>query len=281
LKYAYYPGCTQETTAKEYNESVVEVCAILGLELTELPGWTCCGASSAHSTDYWLAHALAGRNLAIAEKQGLDIAVACPACYLRLNSTRQEFQSEAKMKERLPSLINMPYAAKQEIRHVLDIICNSVGLEEVRKKVAQPLAGLRLVSYYGCYLVRPPELTHFDDAENPQTLDDLLKAIGAEVYDWRGKVECCGGSLSFTGRDAVRQMVDGIVGAAREVGAEAIVAACPLCQANLETRQSGKNPLPILYFSELVALAMGLKTERWLRRHLISPLVLLREHKLL
>jgi heterodisulfide reductase subunit B len=281
LKYSYYPGCTQETTAKEYNQSVLEVCAKLGIELAELPGWTCCGASSAHSTDYWLAHTLTGRNLAIAEKQRLDIAVACPACYLRLKSTRQEFLSQAKLRERLPSLINMSYEAKGEIRHVLDIICNSVGLEAVRKKVVQPLSGLKLVAYYGCYLVRPPELTHFDDPENPRSLDELLKAIGAEVRDWRGKVECCGGGLSFTGRDAVRQMVKGIIEAACEVQAEAIVTACPLCQANLETRQSGKKPLPILYFSELTALALGLKTEQWFQRHLISPQDLLKEYQLL
>ena len=281
MKYAYYPGCTQETTAKEYNQSVLEICEVLGIELKEVPGWTCCGASSAHSTDYWLTHALAGRNLALAEKQGLDIAVACPACYLRLNSTRHEVLADADLKEKLPSLIQMPYAARGEIRHVLDIICHSVGLEALRKNVAQPLSGLKLAAYYGCYLVRPRELTHFDDPENPQSLDELLKALGSDVRDWRGKVECCGGSLSFTGREAVRQMVGGIIEAALEVDAEAIVCACPLCQANLETRQSGPKPLPVFYFSELVALAFGLKTERWLRRHLISPLAVLRDHQLL
>ena len=242
MKFTYYPGCTQETTAREYHESVLEVCPVLGIELTELPGWTCCGAASGHATDYWLSHALTGRNLAIAEKQQLDMAVACPACYLRLNDTRHEFKTGAKLKEKLPSLIDLPYEAKYEVRHILDIICNSVGIEAVRKKVTQPLSGLKVVAYYGCYLVRPPELTSFDDPENPQTMENLLKALGAEVPDWRGKVECCGGDLSFTGRDVVMRLVAGIIEAAREVEAEAIVTACPLCQTNLETRQSGKSP---------------------------------------
>jgi heterodisulfide reductase subunit B len=280
LKFTYYPGCTQETTAREYNESVLEVCAALGIALSELSGWSCCGASSGHSTDYWLGQALAGRNLALAEKEGLDIAVSCPACYLRLNETRHKMRTEPGFKDKLPSLIEMPYEARGEVRHILDIICNSAGPEAVKSRVAQPLSGLKVVAYYGCYLVRPPELTHFDDPENPQSMDNLLETLGAEARDWRGKVDCCGGSLSFTGRETVRSLVNEIAEAAREVEAEAIVTACPLCQTNLETRQSGDSPLPVFYFTELMGLAFGLKTGGWFARHLISPLDLLKKHNL-
>ena len=171
--------------------------------------------------------------------------------------------------------------AHRHLRHILDIIYNSVGLEAVKEKVTRPLADFKVVAYYGCYLVRPPALTGFDDPENPQTMDSLLKALGAEVPDWRGKVECCGGSLSFTERNTVLRLTAGIVEAAREVEAEAIVTACPMCQINLETRQSLKNPLPIFYFTELMAIALGLKTESWLKRHLISPLNVMRKHRLL
>jgi heterodisulfide reductase subunit B len=281
LKFAYYPGCTQETMAREYHESVLAVCSKLGIELSELPGWTCCGAASGHATDYWLSHALAGRNLALAEKQQLDMAVACPACYLRLNDTRHEFMNVTKLKERLPSIIDLPYGAKYRVRHILDIIGNSVGIEAVGRKVTRPLSDLKVVAYYGCYLVRPPELTGFDDPENPQTMDNLLKAVGARVPDWRGKVECCGGELSFTGRDVVTRLVAGIMEAAREVDAEAIVTACPLCQANLEARQPGKSPLPVFFFTELLGMAMGIKVEPWLKRHLISPLGLMRKNRML
>ncbi len=281
MKYAYYPGCTQETTAKEYNHSTLEICRALGIELAELPDWNCCGASSGHSTDYWLSHALPGRNLAIAEKERLDIATTCPACFSRLKSTWHEFKSEARLKERLPELISLPYEAKYEVRHLLDILCNTVGIEAVKEKVEKPLAGLRLVSYYGCYLVRPPELTGFDDPENPQTMDRLLEALGAEVLDWRGKVDCCGGSLSLVRKDVITKLVAELCDAAREVGAEALVTACGLCHANLETRQAGKNPLPVFYFTELVGLALGCDARPWFQKHLISPFGLLKKHGLL
>ena len=271
LRYAYYPGCTLVTTAREYDQSVREVCRKLGVELVELPDWNCCGASSGHSRDYWLSHTLTGRNLAIAEGEGLDIAVACPACFLRLRNTQYEFKNKAGLREKLPSLIKLPYTARYEVRHLLDIIGNVAGAGAVGKMVVKPLTGLRVVPYYGCYLVRPPELTGFDDPENPQSMDILLKALGAEVPDWGAKVDCCGGSLSFTNRDAVIRLVAGIVAAAREVEAQAVVTACPLCQVNLETRQSGENPLPVLYFTELVGLALGCDAKPWLRRHLISP----------
>ncbi len=281
MKYAYYPGCSQETTSKEYNLSAVEVCKALGIDLFEIPDWNCCGASSCHSTDYWLSHALTGRSLAIAEEKKLDVAVVCPACFLRLKNTWHAVKNEARLREKLPELINMPYEAKYGIRHLLDIIYNSVGTDKVKEKVKKPLTGLKVVSYYGCYLVRPPELTGFDDPENPESMDRLLDTLGAEVLDWRAKVDCCGGSLSFTKRDAVIKLVTGICDAAREIGAEAIVTACGLCHANLETRQTGRNPLPVFYFTELISMAFGFDTRPWLRKHLISPFGLLKSHHLL
>jgi heterodisulfide reductase subunit B len=279
--YAYYPGCTQETTAKEYNESVKSVCSALGVELTKMPGWICCGASSGHTTDYWLSNTLAGKNLAIAEKLGMNTAVACPACYQRLNSTLKDFRAEAKLRDRLPSLIGQPFVAKFGVRHILDIFCNEVGYDTLHSKIVKPLSGLKVVAYYGCYLVRPPALTGFDDTENPQTMDKLLRIIGLDVPDWRGKIECCGGSHSFTLASTVAGMVSGIIEAAREVEAEAIVTACPLCQVNLETRQSGKNKMPIFYFTELIGLAMGNDTNSWWRRHLVDPRPLLKKHNYL
>ncbi|MDP6448824.1 MAG: CoB--CoM heterodisulfide reductase iron-sulfur subunit B family protein, partial [Dehalococcoidales bacterium] len=192
VKYAYYPGCSLEATAGEYDRSVRTVCAHLGIELQELPDWSCCGASSGHSTNRQLAQALAGRNLALAERVGLDMAVACPACYLQMRSTCREVRDNSQNREELVRLIDMPYEARYDTRHLLDIIYNDIGLEELKKKVVRPLEALPLVSYYGCYLVRPPEVVGFDDSENPQSMDKLLAALGAEVKDWSGKVNCCG-----------------------------------------------------------------------------------------
>lgn len=284
MKYAYYPGCSLEAAlAKEYDLSAKAVCERLGIELEELPDWNCCGASSGHSTSYLLNHALVGRNLAIAEKQGLDIVAACPACYVRLKHTRHEVMEKPELKEQLAESVGLPYEANYDVRHLLDIIYNEVGIEAIKEKVTKPLTGLKLVSYYGCFLVRPPKVVAFDDPENPQSMDDLLAALGAEVLDWSGKVDCCGGSLALTKRDIVIRLVGELVEMARGVGAEALVAACPLCQMNVDGRQDfAGNPLPVFYFTELVGLAMGDSSARsWFKKHLVSPLKLLRSHGLI
>ncbi len=283
MKYAYYPGCSLESTAKEYDLSVRALFKQLGVELEELPDWSCCGASSGHSTNYLLAHTLAGRNLAIAEREGLDIAVACPACFLRLKNTRHEVMRNSQLKRKVVESIGSPYAARYNVRHLLDIICNEVGTEIVRAKVTKPLSGLRLVSYYGCFLVRPPKVVAFDDPENPQSIDTLLDILGAEVLDWSGKVDCCGGSLSLTKRDVAIRLVKELIDAACGVGAEALVTACPLCQLNLDSRQNmGSKRLPTFYFTELLGLAMGNPNARgWFKKHLIDPTDLLSSHGLL
>jgi len=283
LKYAYYPGCSLESTAKVYDLSVRAVCSNLGIELAELPDWSCCGASSGHSTNRWLAHALAGRNLALAERVGLDIAVACPACYLRLRTTYKEMKDDSQQRDELVKLIDMPYEARYNTRHILDIIYNDIGLENVKKRLTKPLRGLKLACYYGCYLVRPPKVVAFDDPENPNSMDMLLDALGAEVRDWSGKVDCCGGSLSLSKREIALRLVGEITEMARKAGAQAIVTACPLCHSNLEIRQTtgGQYRLPIFYFTELIGLAIGIAEARsWLKKHLIPSLSLLASHGL-
>jgi heterodisulfide reductase subunit B len=281
LKYAYYPGCSLEAAlAKEYDLSTKAVCEKLGIELEELHDWNCCGASSGHSTSYLLNHAIVGRNLAIAEKQGLDIVAACPACYVRLKHTRHEVMEKPELKEQVVEATGLPYEAKYDVRHILDILCNEVGIKAIKEKVTRPLTGLKLVAYYGCFLVRPPKVVAFDDPENPQSMDKLLTAAGADVRDWAGKVDCCGGSLALTKRDIVVRLVKEIVEMARGVGAEALVSACPLCQMNLDDRQDfGANPLPVFYFTELVGLAMGDSgAKNWFKKHLVSPVKLLKSH---
>ena len=283
LRYAYYPGCSLEAMAREYDQSVRAVCAHLGIELSELPDWSCCGASSGHSTSRWLACTLAGRNLVLAEGMKLDIAVACPACYVRLRNAHHEMQRDNRLREELSSVMAVPYRAEYSTRHLLDIICHDVGLENLKNKVVKPLQGLKLAAYYGCYLVRPPELVAFDDPENPQCLDTLLDTLGAEARDWSGKVDCCGGSLSLSKREIAGHLVAELVEMAGRAGAEAMVTACPLCHANLEMRQTGADgdKLPVFYFTELIGLALGIAEARaWLGKHLISPSGLLASHGL-
>lgn len=273
MRYAFYPGCSLAGTAIEYGLSVQDVCRRLDIQLDEVPGWTCCGASSGHATDRALSVTLPARNLALAQPMGTDVAVACPACYVRLRGAAHEVRQDARLWEQVDDTVGTPAWANMKVTHLLDMVCNAVGLDDVRRRVTRPLTGLRLVAYYGCYLVRPRDVAGFDDPENPQTLDSLLGVLGADVRDWSGKVGCCGGSLSLVKRDTVRRLADSLARAAREVDAEAIVTACPLCQVNLDTRQS---TLPVLYFTELIGLAMGADgVKSWLRRHIINPAPLL------
>ena len=280
MRYAFYPGCAGKTTAGEYNASAIAVCASLGIELEEMQGWNCCGASSAHSVSHELSLSLTGRNLAIAEKESLPMAAICPACYVRMRDTYTGVKNGSFSEDKMSELADVQYSASFDVKHILDIIVNEAGLEAVKKLTVKPLAGLRLVSYYGCFLVRPRELTGFDDTENPVLMDKLLEAMGAETLDWSGKVDCCGGSGSFTDTDMVCELTGKVSDYAAEVRADMIVTACGLCQANLESRQ-GKNALPVSYFTELMGLAFGLDAGKWFKKHIISPLPLLKKKGLL
>jgi len=274
LKLSYFPGCSLHGTAKEYGLSTSAVCQRLGLELIEIPDWNCCGASSGHSTNYLLAQALAARNLILAEKQGLDLVVSCAACFSRFKKTDIALKENAELNKKMEEIMGVPYKGGFEIRHLLDVICNTVGWDTIRKKVSNPLKDLRLVPYYGCVIVRPHEVTQFDDEEQPQAMDNLIEAIGAESLPWSDKTECCGASLSLTRVDIVKKLARDIIEMAKEAGAQAVVTACPLCQANLDMRY-GEDGLPIFYFTELLGLALGIDGKSWLDRHITDPLPLL------
>ena len=274
MKLSYFPGCSLDGTAKEYGLSTRAICERLGLELVEVPDWNCCGASSGHSTNFLLGHALAARNLILAEKQGLDLVVACAACFSRFKKTDIVLKDNAGFNKKMEKIMGTLYKGGLKIRHLLDVICNTVGMETIRKKVSNPLKNLRLVPYYGCVIVRPHEVTQFDDEEQPQTMDNLVEAIGAECLPWSDKTECCGASLSLTRVDIVERLARGIVDMGKEAGAQAMITACPLCQANLDMRY-GEDGLPVFYFTELLGLALGIDGNGWFKRHMTDPLPLL------
>jgi len=281
MKYAYYPGCSQEGGEEHFGKSTEAVCHALGIELQEIHDWTCCGASSGHFMNEDLSVALPARNLAIAEKMGLDTMCVCAACYLRLRQARHDVRHNPELGRKVAGWLDAPYEGKYGVRHLLDVVVNDLGLDAVKAKVTHPLKGLKLVCYYGCYLMRPPEIVAFDDPENPTAMGRLLDALGADVRDWAAKVDCCGGSLMLTRSDAVHDLVGNIVDRARDVEAEAIVTACPMCTMNLEAMQTGKDKLPIIYFTELLGVAMGLPdTKKWFKKHLKSPAKVLAAHGL-
>ncbi len=270
MKVSYYPGCALHGTALEYDESTKGLSALLGVELCELPDWNCCGASSAHVTNDSLAHNLVARNLAIAEKEGRDVVVPCAACYSRLKGGERELEAGGK-KLRFRVLSLLEFLADEELG------------ERIKGMIKRSLAGLKMVSYYGCLLVRPPKVTGAKKYENPEEMDRLLSLMGAEMIPWSYKTDCCGGSLVLTRTDIVRRLTRKLFDKALEAGAEAIVVACPLCQSNLDTRQEEisseagrKYELPILYFTELMGLSLGHPDAgKWWKRHFVDPTKLL------
>ncbi|MGB9698345.1 MAG: CoB--CoM heterodisulfide reductase iron-sulfur subunit B family protein [Thermodesulfobacteriota bacterium] len=267
MRISYYPGCSLQGTAVEYDQSLKAVAEKLGIELVELPDWNCCGASSAHALDFMLAKNLAARNLAMAERQSMDLLVPCAACYNRLQTAQEE--------ERERGQTNYDF----QILNILELL----NREEITKKIVSliknPLRGLKVVPYYGCLLVRPPRVTGAKNFENPKEMDYLLKLMGAEVIPWSYKTDCCGGSLILTAKAFVFRLVERILAQALAAGAEAIAVACPLCHANLDTRQKeiaqgagAEYEIPIFYISELIGLAFGDKDSRkWWKKHFINP----------
>ena len=273
MRIGYYPGCSLESTAREYDLSFREVASRVGLELVEIPDWNCCGASSAHAVDPVLAVALPSRNLMIAEDMRLDVTAPCAACFLRMMEARKRMDEDSYLKEEIEEIFGKHYKGTSKVYHPLTLFSRKEIKEAIQKEIVSGLEGFKVVCYYGCYLVRPPEVTHFDDPENPTVMDELIGLTGAEVLDWAWKVDCCGGSHALLRPELVEHLVGEITDGARKAGAQGIVTACPLCQSNLETRQKREDRLPVFYFSELLGLAMGMTKEAdaWLKKHLIRP----------
>ena len=284
MKYAYYPGCSLESTGEDYGISTRAVCDALGIELEEIPGWVCCGASSAHMTSELMGLALPVKNLLLTKEQGLDMAVCCAACYSRLKVANNAMLSGDERTANIDKLVGGEYRGTVQVKHFLEIVAQDYGLDALREQVRTELGGLKIASYYGCLLVRPPEAVHFDDVENPTSMDEIATALGAEPVDWPYKTECCGGSLSLTRTDVVLKLCRDILQMAVDAGAECIMVACPLCQANLDMRQGQINKryktayqMPILYFTQLIGLALGLRPDQLgMKKLIIDPTTLLR-----
>ncbi|MEW6523343.1 MAG: CoB--CoM heterodisulfide reductase iron-sulfur subunit B family protein [Bacillota bacterium] len=276
MKYSYYPGCSLGATAREYDLSTHAVCSHLGVELAELEDWSCCGASSAHSTNHVLAGALPARNIALAQEAGHDLVVPCAACYNRLKRTDSLLAEDPRQRRELEELCQFTYTGTVAVRSLLELM-DAVGLSRIQEAVVRPLSGLKLAPYYGCLLVRPASVRRGDNPDHPRALDQIMEAAGATVCHWSYKTDCCGGALSIARAGIVKELVDKILDMAVDAGASALVTACPLCVANLEMRRSRRHTLPVLYFTELLAVAMGLEgTRAWFRKHLVDPYPLLR-----
>ena len=269
MKVAYYPGCSLEGSAIEYGVSTKRTAEILGVELVEIEDWNCCGATSGHNTDILLSIALPARNLAIAEKTGLNVLAPCAACYNRFRNAEHQVRNDSKIKDKVEQVIDMEYKAENETYSILNYLTEQVGLDKIAEKVTKPLKGMKAACYYGCLLVRPEGHTGFDDTEYPQSMDNIVKTLGAEAVEWSYKTECCGAALGTSRPDVGQKMIAAVLKNAKESGAECIVTACPLCMMNLDMRQKSaeksageKFDLPIYYVTELLAIACGDSPEK-------------------
>jgi heterodisulfide reductase subunit B len=270
MQLSYFPGCSAEGTGVEFDLSARAVCAELGLELVDLPEWNCCGATSAHAVDDRLAVALAARNLALAEAAGRDLVVSCAACFQRLRAAAHRLTGTGPA---VPAGVPA-FEGRIAVRHLLDVLAAEPQLSTLRARRPAAPGRLPVVPYYGCLVVRPPAVTGAPDAEDPTSMDLVLDALGADVRPWPYKTRCCGASLSFARPDVVAALCAELLAMARRAGAEAIVVSCPLCFMNLDRhpRATGEAPVPVLYFTELAGLALGLRgARRCLRRHLVDP----------
>jgi heterodisulfide reductase subunit B len=256
-----------ETGGIEYAISSDAIAEALGIDFLEVPDWNCCGASSAHMTDHLLSLALPARIMALAETLPVtEIVAPCAACHARMAAVEYELGRDNDLKQKVNSLLERPYTGKVKLKYYIDVFSNPDTLSQIEKSVKKPLEGLKVACYYGCLFVKPPKMVNFiDDPENPQSMDNIIRALGAEPIPWPYKTECCGASLGVTDEDLCNKLCNDILRFARDAGADCISAACPLCQANLDMRQVTVEKkygisyrMPIPFFTQLIGLALGI-----------------------
>lgn len=278
--YSYFPGCSLERMALSYHVSTLETARRLDVELKELEDWNCCGATAYFHVDELLAYTLCARNLAIAEREGADLVAPCSGCFKNMYFTNAHLKKEPDLAEHVNAALEadgLTFSGAVEVRHLINVFVEDVGLPEITKRVTRPLAGLRVASYYGCQVLRPQK--NHEDVEQPRFFEDLLSAIGATPVDYPPRLRCCGGSLIVTNRKAALAMVRDLLQSAVNQKAQVIATVCPLCQLNLECYQRHVNrvfgtgfSVPILYFTQLMGLALGVPAQRLgIGTELISP----------
>jgi len=274
-KYLLYPGCSMDSSAKAYMESLNSIVEPLDLHLEEIEDWNCCGATEYLGINLIPAYSLIARNLALAAKQTSDtrtVVAPCSACYLNLAKADYYMQERptlgAKVNEALAAGGLEYKAGTLDVRHLIDVLVYDVGLDAIRKAVTHPLSGLKVAPYMGCMLPRPDYQHRWSDHEHPTELDDLLRALGADVIDYPLTTSCCGGHMTQIGPETAFELIHRLVADADERGAQMMVTVCPMCQMNIDAYQNEMNHffgtsyhMPILFFTQLMGLAFGKSPE--------------------
>ncbi len=280
MRYAYFPGCSLDSTAKPYGESVAAVADVLGMELVEVDDWNCCGATAYMSVNEILSFSLSARNLSQASKTGGPLVTPCSACFTNLRKTEAYLADFPEIKKKVDTCLaegGVRYDGGVTTKHLLQAIVEDIGLDRLKTAVRHPLAGLRVAPYYGCQIARPYGIE--DDADNPQMLDRLLVALGATPTPYPMKTVCCGGSLIGTREEVALRLCRNLLLCAEQESADCIAVACPVCQLNLDVYQQTINKsfgtnfqIPVVYFTQLMGLALGLQAEALgLQRCVVKP----------
>ena len=285
LKYAYYPGCSASTSGKEYDQSFRLVSKALDIELIDVPDWTCCGSHIAYVSNPKLGAALSARNLALVEKMdpNIELITTCSGCYQTMKRTNQLLKHDTAIQEKTASTlqsVQLSYSGNIRVKHALEILTEPTILDRISKKIVRPLKSLKVAPYYGCAIVRPRFEDSFDDPEQPQSLERLIKTVGSEPIAYIDKVRCCGGVMILKCEKVGLDMTKRLLMNAKQAGANCIVTPCALCHLNLDMMQPKieqifkiKIGMPVLFFTQLIGLALGITpTELGLEKHMVSPL---------
>ncbi len=277
MNIGYYPGCALHGSSNDYEQSLRACLSALDVQLGEIKDWICCGATAAHSLNHRLSLALPARNLAVAERDGFkQLFAPCPLCSMQLLKVKRAVADERVRKE-LCEIVEADVRGESEVLNLIQLF-ESIGLERLKSAVKTPLESITAACYYGCLLTRPPDVVHFDDFEQPSSMESVVAALGAKTVEWNYKTECCGAGMTMSNEDIVLELAHKILSNAAEHGANCLVVACPMCHVNLdmklaavERRFGKKLGMVVYYLSDLVGLALGLSAEQLgINRHFVT-----------
>jgi len=282
MEYSYFPGCSLEATAKEYDMSTREVCRALDIDLVEIEDWNCCGATAIRTLSRATSVAMPTRSLAIAEKMDRDVVAPCNACFHKLRKSAHVLKNDKQLNETVNRILKeeegLEFTGKNRIRHLADVFANDVEPDVLKSKVVKSLENLKVAPYYGCLIVKAPQFMEYENPERPMVMDRVLESMGADVLDFDLKTRCCGGPVVMTKEDVALKLTGDILKRAKELGADCVAVLCPMCHFNLDGKQSAVEKylgetldLPILYFTQLMGLALGIEPKKLgLKRNLVG-----------
>ena len=277
MNIGYYPGCALHGSSNDYEQSLRACLGALDVQLDEMKDWICCGATAAHSLNHKLSLALPARNLAVAERDGFkQLFAPCPLCSMQLLKVKKAVADERVRKE-LSEIVEADVRGESEVLNLIQMF-EKIGVDRLKAAVKAPLQSITAACYYGCLLTRPPDVVHFDDFEQPTSMEAVVAALGAKTVEWNYKTECCGAGMTMSNEDIVLELAHKILGNAAEHGANCVVVACPMCHVNLDMKQAAverrfgkKLGMVVYYLSDLAGLALGLSAEQLgINRHFVT-----------